>query len=85
VWVIRRLRARSAAAVAAFGFLAMIWPFGGAMRPLFTHGNWALLPMAGAALLGAATLRRRLDNASGEPRQTEDQSKEADQLTGEPR
>jgi len=37
-----------AGAVAAFGFLAMIWPFDGATHPLFTHGNWALLPMAGA-------------------------------------
>jgi hypothetical protein len=45
-----------AAAVAAFGFLAMIWPFGGAMQPLFTHGNWALLPMAGAALIVAGAL-----------------------------
>lgn len=43
------------AAVAAFGFLAMLWPFAGARQPLFTHGAWALLPMAGAALLAAAT------------------------------
>ena len=45
-----------AAAGAAFGFLAMIWPFGGATQPLFTHGNWALLPMAGAALIAACAL-----------------------------
>jgi hypothetical protein len=45
-----------AAAVAAFGFLAMIWPFGGATQPLFTHGRWALLPMAGAALIVAGAL-----------------------------
>ncbi len=45
-----------AAAVGAFGFLAMIWPFGDATQPLFTHGDWALLPMAGAALIAAAAL-----------------------------
>jgi hypothetical protein len=45
-----------AAGLAAFGFLAMIWPFGGAGQPLFTHGNWALLPMAGAALIVVAAL-----------------------------
>jgi hypothetical protein len=45
-----------AAAGAVFGFLAMIWPFGGAAHPLFTHGNWALLPMAGAALIVACAL-----------------------------
>lgn len=44
-----------ATAVATFGFLAMLWPFAGARQPLFTHGAWALLPMAGAALLVAAT------------------------------
>jgi hypothetical protein len=44
------------AAVATFGFLALIWPFGGATQPLFTHGNWALLPMAGAALIVAGAL-----------------------------
>jgi hypothetical protein len=45
-----------AAAGAVFGFLAMIWPFGGAAHPLFTHGDWALLPMAGAALIAACAL-----------------------------
>jgi hypothetical protein len=44
------------AAVAAFAFLALIWPFAGATQPLFTHGDWALLPMAGAALIVAAAL-----------------------------
>ena len=45
-----------AAAVAAFGFLALIWPFGSATQPMFTHGSWALLPMAGAALIVAGAL-----------------------------
>ncbi|GAA2217001.1 hypothetical protein ACFY2R_29370 [Micromonospora olivasterospora] len=45
-----------AAAVAAFGFLALIWPFGGAEQPLFTHGTWSLLPMAAGALIVAGLL-----------------------------
>ncbi|GLY97482.1 hypothetical protein [Actinoplanes sp. NBRC 103695] len=45
-----------AAAVASFGFLALVWPFAGARQPLFTHGAWSLLPMAGAAVVVAATL-----------------------------
>lgn len=43
-------------AVAAFGFLGLIWPPGSATQPLFTHGNWSLLPMAGAALIVAGAL-----------------------------
>ena len=48
-------------ALAAFAFLALIWPFAGATQPLFTHGNWALLPMAAAAgvVLTAGWLLRR--------------------------
>jgi hypothetical protein len=42
-------------AVATIGFLGALWPFGGARQPLFTHGAWALLPMAGAAVIAAAT------------------------------
>ncbi|MEV6348132.1 hypothetical protein [Actinoplanes sp. NPDC051851] len=52
----RPLPAAGITAVAALGFLGMIWPFGGAEQPLFTHGAWALLPMAGAALIVAATV-----------------------------
>ncbi|GAA2702583.1 hypothetical protein [Actinoplanes palleronii] len=36
---------------AAFAFLALIFPFAGAEQPSFTHGAWALLPMAAAALV----------------------------------
>jgi hypothetical protein len=39
-----------AATGAAFGFLMLLWPFAGAGQPFFTHGRWALLPMAGAAV-----------------------------------
>jgi hypothetical protein len=44
------------AAVAAFAFLALVFPFGNATQPLFTHGAWALLPMAGAALIVAGAI-----------------------------
>ncbi|HTJ39849.1 MAG TPA: hypothetical protein VL738_42155 [Dactylosporangium sp.] len=43
-------------AVAALVFLGAICPFAGARQPLFTHGAWALLPMAGAAAVAAAML-----------------------------
>ncbi|WP_153265405.1 hypothetical protein [Nonomuraea phyllanthi] len=48
-------------AVAAFGYLALLFPFGGATRPAFTHGGWVAVPMAGAAVLAvvAAWLLRR--------------------------
>ncbi|MEV4760917.1 hypothetical protein AB0J86_38255 [Micromonospora sp. NPDC049559] len=42
-------------AVATFGFFALIWPFGGAHHPAYTHGNWSFVPMAGAAVLAALT------------------------------
>ncbi len=45
-----------AAGAATIAFLGLIWPFAGARQPLFTHGAWALLPMAGAALIVVATL-----------------------------
>jgi hypothetical protein len=45
-----------ATAVTAFGFLALIWPFAGARQPLFTHGAWALLPMAAAASVAAGAV-----------------------------
>lgn len=47
--------------VAAFGYLALLFPFGGATRPAFTHGGWVAVPMAGAAVLAvlAAWLLRR--------------------------
>ena len=41
--------------VATFAFLALIFPFGGARQPSFTHGAWALVPMACAALIVTAT------------------------------
>ena len=40
------------AAVATFGFLALLWPFGDAVR----HGWWPLLPMAGAAVIAVGAL-----------------------------
>ncbi|MFF5229454.1 hypothetical protein [Dactylosporangium sp. NPDC000521] len=54
-------------AVAALVFLGAIWPFAGARQPLFTHGTWALLPMAGAAAVAATTLvaLRRWSAAGG--------------------
>ncbi|MER6583864.1 hypothetical protein, partial [Nonomuraea sp. NPDC001023] len=45
----------------AFGYLALLFPFGGARHPAFTQGGWVAAPMAAAALLavGAALLVRR--------------------------
>ncbi|MET0495089.1 MAG: hypothetical protein ABW000_18360 [Actinoplanes sp.] len=56
-----------AAAVATFGFLALLWPFAGAEQSFFTHGSWALLPVAGAALIVAAAVYalRRWSAAAG--------------------
>lgn len=42
-------------AVTAFGFLALLYPFGGATRPAFTHGGWTWLPMGAALVLLAGT------------------------------
>ena len=38
-----------ASALAAFGFLGLLYPFAGARHPAFTHGVWVLIPMLGAA------------------------------------
>jgi hypothetical protein len=46
-----------ASGAAAFAFLALIFPFGGAEQPFFTHGAWALLPMAAGALIVLGTGR----------------------------
>ncbi|MFF0308723.1 hypothetical protein ACFYSC_14915 [Streptosporangium sp. NPDC004379] len=42
------------AGVAAFGYLALLFPFGGARHPAFTEGGWVVVPMAAAALLAVA-------------------------------
>ncbi|WP_182873389.1 hypothetical protein [Microbispora sp. H10670] len=50
-----------AGAVAVFGFLALLFPFGGATRPAFTHGGWVVVPMSAAAVVAVAaawSLRR---------------------------
>ncbi|GHE26409.1 hypothetical protein GCM10017673_30240 [Streptosporangium violaceochromogenes] len=35
--------------VAGFGYPALLFPFGGARQPAFTHGGWVVAPMLGAA------------------------------------
>lgn len=45
--------AGTAGLVAGFGYLALLFPFGGAVRPAFTHGGWVALPMLGAAVIAA--------------------------------
>ncbi|MEV6032733.1 hypothetical protein AB0L65_16350 [Nonomuraea sp. NPDC052116] len=49
------------AGVVAFGYLALLFPFGGARHPAFTQGGWVAIPMVAAALLAvvAAVLLRR--------------------------
>ncbi|MGW2156621.1 hypothetical protein [Nonomuraea sp. NPDC001699] len=49
------------AAVVAFGYLALLFPFGGARHPAFTQGGWVVAPMVAAALLAvtAGLLLRR--------------------------
>ncbi|MEU6782590.1 hypothetical protein ABZ912_25595 [Nonomuraea angiospora] len=49
------------AGVAAFGYLALLFPFGGAQHPAFTQGGWVAVPMVAAALLAvvAGVLLRR--------------------------
>ncbi|NUW36020.1 hypothetical protein HTZ77_32060 [Nonomuraea sp. SMC257] len=42
------------AGVVAFGYLALLFPFGGARHPAFTHGGWVVVPMVAAALLAVA-------------------------------
>lgn len=48
-------------------FLALLFPFGGAQQPAFTHGGWVLVPMALAAVPAAATggALRRWGTAAG--------------------
>lgn len=41
--------------VAAFGYMALLFPFGGAEHPAFTSGAWVWLPMAAAAVLAVVT------------------------------
>ncbi|MFI7461958.1 hypothetical protein [Nonomuraea sp. NPDC049646] len=41
--------------VVAFGYLALLFPFGGARHPAFTQGGWVAAPMAAAALLAVAS------------------------------
>ncbi|GAA4190984.1 hypothetical protein [Microbispora amethystogenes] len=41
-------------AVAAFAYLALLFPFGGATRPAFTHGGWVLVPMSAAVVVAVA-------------------------------
>ncbi|OPG08059.1 hypothetical protein [Microbispora sp. GKU 823] len=45
-------------AVAAFGYLALLFPFGGATQPAFTHGGWVIVPMSAAAVLAVTAARR---------------------------
>ncbi|MDR8413634.1 hypothetical protein MTP10_33475 [Nonomuraea sp. 3-1Str] len=49
------------AGVVAFGYLALLFPFGGARHPAFTEGGWVVVPMVAAALLAvvAGVLLRR--------------------------
>ncbi|MEV4569963.1 hypothetical protein AB0K12_39965 [Nonomuraea sp. NPDC049419] len=43
--------------VAGFGYLALLFPFGGADQPAFTHGGWVAVPMVAAALLAVVAGR----------------------------
>ncbi|MFI6326285.1 hypothetical protein ACIBG8_52805 [Nonomuraea sp. NPDC050556] len=53
--------------VAAFGYMALLFPFGGAEHPAFTSGAWVWLPMGAAAVLAVAAglLVRRWAGAHG--------------------
>ncbi|GII60249.1 hypothetical protein Skr01_03340 [Sphaerisporangium krabiense] len=53
--------------VAGFGYLALLFPFGGADQPAFTHGGWVAAPMLGAAVLAvvAGWLVRRWTASGG--------------------
>ncbi|MFC4010029.1 hypothetical protein ACFOY2_22570 [Nonomuraea purpurea] len=42
------------AGVVAFGYLALLFPFGGARHPAFTQGGWVVVPMVAAVLLAVA-------------------------------
>jgi hypothetical protein len=53
--------------VAGFGYLALLFPFGGASQPAFTHGGWVAAPMLAALVLAvlAGWLVRRWTAAGG--------------------
>ncbi|MER6951168.1 hypothetical protein ABT294_44860 [Nonomuraea sp. NPDC000554] len=53
--------------VAGFGYLALLFPFGGSTQSAFTHGGWVAVPMLAAAALAAAAfwLVRRWTSADG--------------------
>ncbi|AQZ63685.1 hypothetical protein BKM31_21460 [[Actinomadura] parvosata subsp. kistnae] len=50
-----------------FGYLALLFPFGGAVRPAFTHGGWVAVPMlvAAAVAVTAGWLVRRWAASGG--------------------
>ncbi|MEU7747127.1 hypothetical protein [Nonomuraea sp. NPDC049158] len=50
-----------------FGYLALLFPFGGAAQPAFTHGGWVAVPMLGAAVVAvlAGWLVRRWTASGG--------------------
>ena len=47
----RPLLVGATSGVAAFGFLALLFPFGGSKQPFFTHGAMVFVPMAVAAAI----------------------------------
>ncbi|MEU4234499.1 hypothetical protein AB0F17_60355 [Nonomuraea sp. NPDC026600] len=53
--------------IVAFGYLALLFPFGGATQPAFTQGGWVAVPMLVAAILAvlAGWLVRRWTTGSG--------------------
>ncbi|MBT2234182.1 hypothetical protein [Nonomuraea sp. NEAU-A123] len=53
--------------IVAFGYLALLFPFGGATQPAFTHGGWVAVPMLVAAVLAvlAGWLVRRWTTGGG--------------------
>ncbi|SDJ01415.1 hypothetical protein [Nonomuraea jiangxiensis] len=53
--------------LAGFGYLALLFPFGGAGQPAFTHGGWVAAPMLGAAVVAvlAGWLLRRWTASGG--------------------
>ncbi|MQY02141.1 hypothetical protein [Actinomadura macrotermitis] len=53
-----RFRVGAVCAIAAFAFLALLFPFAGAHHPVFLPRAWAPLPMAVAALVAAAAAWR---------------------------
>jgi len=43
-------------AAGTLAFILLIFPFGGARQPAFTHGAWAFVPMAAAAVVAVGML-----------------------------